>query len=104
MVDIAVDIAAGIGVGIVADIAVDIEVAVAGASLAVLPFVDKAEPFACKVRLDRVFKEFSKKSFLFVPSVVVVELDMVYKVAALDSDTFVSWGFWKHARNPPFFS
>ncbi|GAB6593693.1 hypothetical protein bcgnr5379_03500 [Bacillus cereus] len=42
MVDIAVDIVAGIGVGI----AVDIEVAVAGASLAVLPFVDKAEPFA----------------------------------------------------------
>ena len=31
-------------------------------------------------------------------------IDMVYKVAALDSDTFVSWGFWKHARNPPFFS
>ncbi|KYQ04199.1 hypothetical protein B4079_0743 [Bacillus cereus] len=55
MVDIAVDIAAGIGVGIVADIAVDIEVAVAGASLAVLLFVDKAEPFACKVRLGRVF-------------------------------------------------
>ncbi len=48
MVDIAVDIVAGIGVGIVADIAVDIEVAVAGAgaSLVVLPFVDKAEPFA----------------------------------------------------------
>ena len=101
-----VDIAAGIGVGIVADIvadiAADIEVAVAGASLAL--FVDKAEPFACKVRLGRVFKEFSKKTFLFVPSVVVVELDMVYKVAALDSDTFVSWGFWKHVRNPPFFS
>ena len=53
MVDIAVavDIAAGIVADIVADIAVDIAVdigvAIAGASLAaVLPFVDKAEPFA----------------------------------------------------------
>ena len=51
VVDIAVDIAAGIVADIVADIAVDIAVdigvAIAGASLAaVLPFVDKAEPFA----------------------------------------------------------
>lgn len=107
MVDIAVDIvvAVDIAVGNVVDIAVDIGVAVAGASLAaVLPFVDKAEPFAWKIRLDRVFKEFSEKPFLFVPLVVVVELDMVYKVVALDSDTFASWGFWKHVRNPPFFS
>lgn len=87
-----VGIAVSIAVGNVVDIAVDIGVAVAGASLAVvLPFVDKAEPFAWKVRLDRVFKEFSKEPFLFVPSVVVVELDMVYKVAATDSDTFAYW-------------
>ncbi len=67
MVDIAVDIAAGIGVGIVADIAAGIEVAVAGASLAVLPFVDKAEPFACKVRLDRVFlKSLARNPFFFL--------------------------------------
>lgn len=47
MVDIAVDIAAGIVADIAVDIAVDIGVAIAGASLAeVLPFVDKAEPFA----------------------------------------------------------
>lgn len=53
-----VDIAVSIAVGIVVDSTVDIVVAVAGAgaSLAVLlPFVDKAEPFACKVRLDRAF-------------------------------------------------
>lgn len=41
--------------------------------------------------MDRVFKEFSKEPFLFVPSVVVVELDMVYKVAALAADTFACW-------------
>ena len=47
VVDIAVDIAAGIVADIAVDIAVDIGVAIAGASLAaVLPFVDKAEPFA----------------------------------------------------------
>ncbi|GAB6516415.1 hypothetical protein bcgnr5386_28350 [Bacillus cereus] len=60
MVDIAVSTAVGIAVDIGVDIVADIEVAVAGAGagaslVAVLPFVDKAEPFACKVRLDRVF-------------------------------------------------
>ncbi len=49
------------------------------------------------------FKEFSKKSFLFfVPSVVVVELDMVYKVAALDSDTFASWGILETCEKSSF--
>ncbi|EXJ19054.1 hypothetical protein Y693_21880 [Bacillus anthracis str. 95014] len=36
-------------------------------------------------------KSLARNPFFFVPSVVVVELDMVYKVAALAADTFACW-------------
>ena len=56
-----------------------------------------------KGRLDRVFKSLAR-TFLFVPSVVVVELDMVYKVAVWIRIHLPYRGFRKHVRNPPFFS
>lgn len=48
-------------------------------------------------------KSLARNPFFFVPSVVVVELDMVYKVAAgLDSGTSASWGILETCEKSSF--
>lgn len=47
-------------------------------------------------------KSLARKPFFFAPSVVAVELDMVYKVAVLDSDTFALYGILETCEKSSF--